>query len=48
MRWVGKRLPDFFRRVAQFFDEVRKGEKWTLIPAPRWRDRCVLLTIGHP
>jgi hypothetical protein len=48
MRWVGKRLPDFFRRVAQFSAENRRSLLSTLsCLRPVRRTRCVLLTIGH-
>jgi hypothetical protein len=48
MRWVGKRLPDSFRRVAQFSD----GNERPLLSVlsylrPASRTRCVLLVIGH-
>ena len=48
MRWVGKRLPDSLRRVAQFSDEDERPLLSVLSylrPAPR--TRCVLLAIGH-
>ena len=39
MRRVGKRLPDFFRRVAQFADENERPLVSVLsVPAPRWPD----------
>src|SRR6266436_1794634 len=48
MRWVGKRLPDFFRRVGQFSDE---NERPLLAVfsylRPPGGTRCVLLEIGH-
>jgi hypothetical protein len=48
MRWVGKPLPDFFRRVAQFSAENRRSLLSTLsYLRPVRRTRCVLLTIGH-
>ncbi len=48
MRGVGKCLPDFFRRVAQFPDENERP----LLPVlsdlrPAGRTRSVLLAIGH-
>jgi hypothetical protein len=45
---VGKRLPDFFRRVAQFSDE-NEGPLLSLFSylRPAGRTRCVLLAIVH-
>src|SRR5215469_2049715 len=48
MRRVGKRLPDFFRRVAQFSDENERPLLSVLAYLrPAGRTRCVLLAIGH-
>jgi len=48
MRRVGKRLPDFFRRVAQFSDENERSLLSVLsYLRPAGRTRCVLLAIGH-
>src|SRR5438445_979045 len=48
MRWVGKRLPDFFRRVAQLSDENERPLLSVLsYLGPTGRTRCVLLAIGH-
>jgi hypothetical protein len=48
MRWVGKRLPDFFRRVAQLSDENERPLLSVLsYQRPAGRTRCVLLAIGH-
>src|SRR3989441_8844216 len=48
MRWVGKRLPDFFRRVAQVSDENERPLLSVLsYLRPAGRSRCVLLAIGH-
>ena len=48
MRRVGKRLPDFFRRVAQFSDENERPLLSVLsYLRPAGRTRCVLLAIGH-
>src|SRR6266508_6076021 len=49
MRRVGKRLPDFFRRVAQLSDENKRPLLSVLsYLRPAGRTRCVLLAIGHP
>src|SRR5262245_5023075 len=48
MRRVGKRLPDFFRRVAQFSDKNERPLFSVLSHLrPAGRARCVLLAIGH-
>src|SRR5437879_1168822 len=53
MRRVGKRLPDFFRRVAQFSNENERPLLFAVLPPvlsylrPAGRTRCVLLAIGH-
>src|ERR1700676_3431536 len=48
MHWVGKRLPDFFRRVAQFSDENERPLLSVLLYLrPAGGTRCVLLAIGH-
>src|SRR3984893_10512441 len=48
MRWVGKRLPDFFRRVAQFSDENERPLLSVLLYLrTAGRTRCVLLAISH-
>src|SRR6266849_2575744 len=48
MRWVGKRLPDLFRRVAQFSDENERPLLSVLsYLGPAGGTRCVLLVIGH-
>src|SRR6266478_9806429 len=48
MRWVGKRLPDFFRRVAQLSDENERPLLSVLsYLCPAGRTRCVLVAIGH-
>src|SRR5216683_3429099 len=53
LRRVGKRLPDFFRRVAQFSDENERPLVFTVLspvllyPRPAGRTRCILLEIGH-
>jgi hypothetical protein len=48
MRWVGKRLPHFFRRVAQFSDENERPLLSVLsYLGPAGRTRCVLLAISH-
>ncbi len=53
MRRVGKSLPDFFRRVAQFSDENERPLLFVLLyPVlsylrPAGRTRCVLLAVGH-
>src|SRR5260370_15131934 len=48
MRRVGKRLPDFFRRVAQFSDENERPLLSVLsYLRPAGRTRCVLLAIVH-
>ena len=45
---VGERLPDFFRRVAQFSDENERPLLSVLsYLRPAGRTRCVLLAIGH-
>src|SRR5262245_2697607 len=48
MRRVGKGLPDFFRRVAQFSHENERP-LFSILSylRPAGRTRCVLLTIGH-
>jgi hypothetical protein len=48
MRWVGKRLPDFFRRVAQFSDE-NEGPLLSVLSHLRAAGgtRCVLIARGH-
>src|SRR5437899_835491 len=46
MRRVGKRLPDFFRRVAQFSDENQRPLLSVLLYLrPAGRTRCVLLAL---
>src|SRR6266567_5707911 len=53
MRRVGKRLPDFFRRVAQLSDENESPllfTVWSTVLSylrPAGRTRCVLLANGH-
>src|SRR5262249_35905596 len=48
MRWVGKRLPDFFRCVAQFSDENERPLISVLVNVrPAGRTWCVLLGIDH-
>src|SRR5437588_5212867 len=48
MRRVGKRLPDFFRRVAQLSDENERPLLSVLsYLRPAGRTRCVLLATGH-
>src|SRR6202030_3432778 len=48
MRRVGKRLSDFFRRVAQLSDENERPLLSVLsYLRPAGRTRCVLLAIGH-
>src|ERR1700693_3675552 len=48
MRRVGKRLSDFFRRVAQLSDENERPLLSVLSSLrPAGRTRCVLLAIGH-
>src|SRR6266404_2254496 len=48
MRRVGKRLPDFFRRVAQFSDENERPLLSVLsYLRPAGRTRCVLLALAH-
>jgi hypothetical protein len=48
MRRVGKRLPDSFRRVAQFSDENERPLLALLsYLRPAGRTRCVLLAIGQ-
>src|SRR6202047_4306284 len=53
MRRVGERLPDFFRRVAQFSDENERPLIFVVLYPilsylrPVGRTRCVLLAIGH-
>src|SRR5213078_406805 len=48
VRWVGKRLPDFFRRVAQFSDENERPLLSVLSHlSPAGRTRCVLLALDH-
>src|SRR5262249_33431281 len=48
MRRVGKRLPDFFRRVAQFSDENERPLLSVLLYLrPAGGTWCVLLAIGH-
>src|SRR5215469_11057473 len=48
MRRVGKRLPDFFRRVAQFPDENERPLLSILsYLRSAGRTRCVLLAIAH-
>src|SRR5712664_1430897 len=47
-RWVGERLPDFFRRVAQFSDENERPLLSVLsYLRPAGRTRRVLLAIDH-
>src|SRR5438270_6257340 len=48
MRRVGKRLPDFFRRVAQLSDE-NESPLLSVLSYLRsaGRTRCILLAIGH-
>src|SRR6266852_2501278 len=48
VRRVGKRLPDFLRRVAQFSDENERPLLSVLsYLRPAGRTRCVLLAIAH-
>jgi hypothetical protein len=48
MHRVGKRLPDFFRRVTQFSDENERPLLSVLsYLRPAGRTRCVLLAIDH-
>src|SRR5205807_978990 len=48
MRRLGKRLPDFFRRVAQLSDENERPHLSILFYLrPAGWTRCVLLAIGH-
>jgi hypothetical protein len=53
MRGVGKRLPDFSRRVAQFADENERPLVFVVLyPVlsylrPAGGTRCVLLAIGY-
>src|SRR6266850_2690611 len=48
MRRLRKRLPDFFRRVAQLSDENERPLLSVLsYLRPAGRTRCVLLAIGH-
>src|SRR6266550_4870606 len=48
LRRVGKRLPDFFRRVTQFPDENERPLLSVLsYLRPAGRTRCVLLAIDH-
>ena len=48
LRRVGQRLPDLFRRVAQFSDENERPLLSVLsYLRPAGRTRCVLLAIGH-
>jgi hypothetical protein len=48
MRRVGKRLPDFFRRVTELSDEDERPLLSVLsYPRPAGRTRCVLLAICH-
>src|SRR5438034_2330439 len=48
LRRVGKRLPDFCRRVAQFSDENERPRLSVLAYLrPAGRTRCVLLAIDH-
>src|SRR2546422_1741145 len=48
MRRVSKRLPDFFRRVAQFSDENERPLLSVLsYLRSAGRTRCVLFAIGH-
>src|SRR5215470_15735147 len=48
MRRIGKRLPDFFRRVPQFSDENERPLLSVLSHLrPAGRARCVRLAIGH-
>src|SRR6266436_6016217 len=49
MRRVGKRLPDFLRRVAQLSDKNECPLLSVLSHLrPAGRTRCVLLALGHP
>ncbi len=48
MRRVGKRLPDFFRRVAQFSDENERPLGSVLLYlSPAGGTWCVMLAIAH-
>ena len=52
LRRVGKRLPDFFRRMAQFADENQRPLVFVwfpvfLYPRPAGGTRGVVLEIGH-
>src|SRR5215471_506136 len=48
MRRVSKRLPDFFRGVAQFSDENERPLLSVLsYVRPAGRTRCILVAIGH-
>src|SRR5690349_2236166 len=48
LRWVGERLPDFCRRVAQFSDENERPLLSVLSHLhPAGWTRCVLLANGH-
>src|SRR6266436_5508357 len=48
MRWVSKRLPDFFRRVAQLSLQNERPLLSVLsYLRPAGRTRCVLLAIAH-
>src|SRR5258708_25641050 len=48
LRRVGERLPDFFRRVAQFSDENERPRLPVLLYLrPAGRTWCVLLPNGH-
>jgi hypothetical protein len=51
MGWVGERLPNFFRRVAQFADENERPLVFIglclLYLRPMSRTRCVVIAIGH-
>src|SRR2546430_3403841 len=53
MCWVGNRLPNFFRRVAQLTDENERPLLFAVLspilshPRPVCRTRCVLLAVGH-
>src|SRR5207244_11588855 len=46
--WIGQRLPDFLRRVAQFSHENERPLLSVLsYLRPAGWTRCVLLAIGH-
>jgi hypothetical protein len=49
MRRIGKRLPDFFGRVAQFSDDNERPILFSVLSylRPEGWTRVVLRTIGH-